>query len=326
MNQEERKFNFRKEEFLITYHYYKCEDTDEVFTTDKLDELNTNQVYNQYREKYGVPFPDEIKEMRERYGLSARKMSEVLGLGINGYRQYEQGEMPTVANGRLLLAAQDPKEFLTFLDASKNVLEARNYEKIRKRIVNLIEQEEDNQWEKLVEGKIFYCSHPCAHSGYRKPNSDKAGQVINYFSDKIDLLYKTKLNKLLFYADFLHYQWTGYSITGNTYRAIKMGPVPTEFEKLYEKLADENVISREFKAFNNGHYGEYFRGLTGYDENAFRKSELAVLEKIIETFGEQTSQALIERSHQEKAWQDCHKDKEVISYLKYAFELKVIDH
>ena len=79
-------FSFRKNDFEITEHFYLCEETQEEFTTSELDALNLNQVYNQYRDKYGLPFPDQIKRIRAKYDVSALKMAEILGLGVNSYR------------------------------------------------------------------------------------------------------------------------------------------------------------------------------------------------------------------------------------------------
>src|SRR5260221_9174656 len=91
LKQEKKELEFRKDKFTVNQFFFKCDDIGEEFTTDELDQTNVNQLYNQYREKYGVPFPDEIKEIREQYGLSATKMSEILGFGVNSYRQYEGG-------------------------------------------------------------------------------------------------------------------------------------------------------------------------------------------------------------------------------------------
>ena len=49
---EHRLMHFRKETFEIVFHYYKCEDTGEQFTTTSLDEVNINQVYDQYRNRF----------------------------------------------------------------------------------------------------------------------------------------------------------------------------------------------------------------------------------------------------------------------------------
>jgi hypothetical protein len=57
---ERRSMSFRKETFEIIFHYYKCVDSGEQFTTTTLDDVNMNQVYNQYRDKFNIPFPDEI--------------------------------------------------------------------------------------------------------------------------------------------------------------------------------------------------------------------------------------------------------------------------
>jgi hypothetical protein len=52
LNKEKRSLDFRKESFEIQFHFYKCDDTGEQFTTESLDLLNTNQIYYQYRAKY----------------------------------------------------------------------------------------------------------------------------------------------------------------------------------------------------------------------------------------------------------------------------------
>jgi len=81
--------------------------SDESFTTTELDDLNLNQLYNQYRAMHKLPFPDEIRRLRERYDLSATKMSDVLGFGPNSYRNYENGEVPNMSNSRLIQLVKD---------------------------------------------------------------------------------------------------------------------------------------------------------------------------------------------------------------------------
>ena len=61
---ERRELTYRKEKFEYTALFYVCVDSGELFTTTELDTININQVYNQYRSKYGIPFPDEIKAIR----------------------------------------------------------------------------------------------------------------------------------------------------------------------------------------------------------------------------------------------------------------------
>ena len=57
---EERTMSFRKDEFKVLFHSYKCEDTGEQFEDDAFAQLNYNQLVNQYRVKYSIPFPEQI--------------------------------------------------------------------------------------------------------------------------------------------------------------------------------------------------------------------------------------------------------------------------
>ncbi len=75
-----------------------------------------NQVFNQYRDKFNIPFPDEIRRIRKKYGLSAKRMSEILGFGVNSYRNYEAGEMPSIANAKLIQMVDDPSYFLDMVE------------------------------------------------------------------------------------------------------------------------------------------------------------------------------------------------------------------
>lgn len=323
LQREERAVQFRKETFPVTHFYYECVDTGEEFSTDEIDQLNVNQVYNMYREKYGIPFPDEIKTIRQQYEISAAKMSEILGLGINSYRQYESGEMPTVANGRLILAAKDPAEFKKFLEASRAVLTEREIEKYSKRVDGLIESRRVDFWNKLLMGKIFGDEKPSAFTGYRLPSLPKVSQIISFFSENVHPLWKTKLNKLLFYADFFHYKRTGYSITGTSYRAIPHGPVPSEFDKLYIKLVDDGLIQMLEIEVRDIH-GEAIKAFDPFNEALFSKSEVESLAKIVAEFRSKTATQIVKISHREKAWLDNEAKREMISYQRYAFDLRAI--
>ncbi len=108
---ETRIANYRGESFTYTAHYYLCEDSGERFTSTESDTEDIEQVYCQYRNRHGIPGPDEIKAIRMKYKVSASKMSRILGLGANQYRLYEAGEMPSLSNARLITLVADEKNF-----------------------------------------------------------------------------------------------------------------------------------------------------------------------------------------------------------------------
>ena len=70
---------YRGENFDCMYISFRDDELDEGYTTTESDGVWYNQVTNQYRENHGIPYVDEIIALRERYSLSAAKMSVILG-------------------------------------------------------------------------------------------------------------------------------------------------------------------------------------------------------------------------------------------------------
>ena len=131
---EETTSVFRGEKFSYTRYYYRCDDTGIAFTNAESDGLGLEQIYSQYREKYGLPAPEEIKAIREQYGLSATIMSKILGIGDNQYGLYENGEMPTKNIGRMIATIKKADVFRMYVDMAKNQLTEKEYERIVKNL------------------------------------------------------------------------------------------------------------------------------------------------------------------------------------------------
>lgn len=320
---EKRSMDFRKESFQIMFHFYKCEESGEQFTTTSMDEINLNQLYNQYREKFNIPFPDEIIAIRQKYGVSASKMAEILGFGTNSYRQYEAGEMPSVSNARLIQIISDPNKFIDMVSLCDSLDEKIKVKSIQKAKL-LVEERTRNSFVLNLKDYLLGDHLADIYSGYRNPNLEKFTEMVVYFSEHIKP-YKTKLNKLLFYADFLMFKQTCFSISGVRYHAIDMGPVPNNFQSVFEYLANNNEVDIQYNEFPNGGIGEQFlaRPDRPFNSELFSELELAVLEKIVATFKSTSTNDIIELSHLEKAWKENEQTKNVISY-QYAFELKQI--
>ncbi|OYU95950.1 MAG: DNA-binding protein [Bacteroidetes bacterium B1(2017)] len=320
LTKERRSMDFRKETIEIVFHFYKCEDSEEQFTTTELDEVNLNQIYNQYRDKYHIPFPDEISRIREKYSVSAVKMSEILGLGINSYRQYEAGEMPSVANAKLIQMVDDPKVFMEMIQLCATIDDKTKAKYIDR--AQLIADEKNKNLFELNFKEYLLGKHLAdIYSGYRNPNLEKFSEMVVYFSEKLSP-FKTKMNKLLFYADFLMFKQSCFSISGVRYKAINMGPVPTNFQSIFEYLANTNTIDIFTTEFQQGYTGEQFRAREERPFNAFlfTRKELETLEKVASIFKETSTNEIILKSHLEEAWKQNEKDKSIISY-KYAFDL-----
>lgn len=136
--QEPRTVTFRGEEYSYLYSCYECEVTKERFTTTPLDEQNVQQVYDQYRAKYGIPNAEAIAALKERYGVSAARLGLILGFGENQIGNYIDGEVPNRANGKTLAAVQDPVVFDRYLDLAKGQLKETVFLKLKDRVHELM--------------------------------------------------------------------------------------------------------------------------------------------------------------------------------------------
>ncbi len=325
LQKEQRVIVFRKEEFGVIYHYYKCIDSEEQFTTTGLDEINMLQVYNKYREAHKLPYPEQIKQLRERYKLSASKMSEILGFGANMYSKYENGEVPSESNSRLIQLANDPEKFKALITLS-GVYENIEEKKIIHHIDELIEKEKQSIWSFSAEDFLLgYDSSIGINTGYTLPSLEKLREMIIYFTESLKP-WKTKMNKLLFYADFVNFGETCFSISGAQYRAIDMGPVPNNFSSIFEFAAEHDDIIIQRKSFPNGALGEQFlpNPERKFNSKLFNIDELESLKRVKDKFRTTSVSDIIETSHLEKAWyENYERGKKIISY-EYGFQLETI--
>lgn len=320
IQKEWRTMTYRKEEFRVCFHTWRCADTGEQFEDEFFAQLNYEQVQNQYRSKYAIPFRNEIISIREKYDVSAIKMSQILGFGDNTYRQYEAGEMPSQANARLIQMASEPQEFSKLVDLCVAIDDTAK-EKMYRRIQHLISEQNKNKERLRIADYFFGTSHFGPFTGFKRPDMHKFAHMVLFFAEQLKP-WKTKLNKLLFYADFTCFARTGYSMSGASYRAIPLGPVPNNFQGLYQVLSNEHLVIINETCLQDGCFGEKFTPANDqqFDSDLFSSTELEVLNQIADRFKETSTQDIVDISHKEKAWLDNNADKKMIDYF-YAFEL-----
>lgn len=320
LSKEIKELNYRKDNFKIMAHYYRCQKCKEEFTTTEADTIGLMQVHNQYRERFNIPFPEEIISIREKYELSATKMSEVLGLGVNGYSNYENGEIPTPALGKLIATAAKASVFIDFLTEAKKNFSSNSFDKTKQRVEALIEKEKKPH---PFYSLLNIYTEPNNYTGYKKIAIKKISFLIVMFVKKCKPEFndKLKLNKLLFFTDFCHYKNYGRSISGLSYRAIQYGPVPACYDNIYTYLENEQIIISEWIRLQNGSAREIFKPNVEVEVNLFSKEELETIDNILQHFQETSTWDIVDLSHKEKAWKELEANKSIISYQEYAFDL-----
>lgn len=317
IGKELRDMTFRKETFQVVFHYYLCEESGEQFEDEHFSTLNYNQVVNQYRVRHHIPFPEQIQKIRQKYDLSASRMSEILGLGTNSWRNYEGGEVPSTAIANLIHVMAKPENFIQQIQLYCCLAE-KEQEKIIKHV------------QKLVTGTC-YCADPLYRfnnqpditTGFKAFDRKRTEQVIAFFAERLQP-FKTKMNKLLFYIDFAHFRNIGQSITGLRYNAIEFGPVPHNYDILFGTLADMDIIDIEYAMTPDGEVEKILPNPQyQFDASLFSSTELEVMEYIADKFTQTSASDIAKISHLEPAWKDNIEGKKIISFT-YAFGLETV--
>ena len=315
---EKRTWEFRSEKYDYIHASWLCTDTGEQFTTDEMDDACYLQVTNQYRVKYGIPFTDEIVAVRERYGLSSAKMAHILGFGINQWRHYEAGEVPNVSNGRMIRSIMNPDVFLDYVRSSKNVIGEKEYDKLSERISGIANYSVKNGQEEYDMARVFRCKR-CADNGFAPQSLVRLKNMLLYILNQCGDVFYTKMNKLLFYADFFAYRRLGMAISGLSYRAIGFGPVPERWDRVYSQF-DE--ILQEPRAYGEKE-GSVLTTDFLADKDVFTDVEIDVLNEVCSRFMKCTSTEMTRISHEENAWKDYVDEYKQIPF-EAAFTLKAI--
>lgn len=306
---EKRTWNFRGEQYEYEHIAWLCEDSGEQFTDDESDTAGFVQVTNQYRAKYGIPYTDEIIAVRQRYGISAAKMSLILGIGINQYRLYEQGEVPSVSNGRMIRSIMNPKVMLEMVESSKNELSVSEYEKIISKVQTIIASSETYKMEQYETRRIFTTLRG-ADNGYAQLSLSRLKNIMLYILNRCDEVWCTKMNKLLFYTDFMSYRERGMAMSGLSYRAIDFGPVPERWDRVYSEFPEVRQELRQVGDF----VGSVLIASEESDYSMFTDAELKVLDTICTHFGKMSSREISRISHDEDAWLNHHEKREHIPF------------
>lgn len=109
-----------------------------------------------------------------------------------------------------------------------------------------------------------------------------------------------KAYKLFYFLDFDFYEAYGKPFTGDTYKALEMGPAPIYFTSIAQELVDENKmeIKKVRKSLSHENDTIIYKPLKNTDYK-FTGEEKKMLDRIIKLYGNQTGTNLEKLSHAE---------------------------
>src|SRR4030042_2913336 len=316
---KEEVIRVRNKPIKIELQYRRCvECADEAFDPS----LNVDPfslAYRKYRKEYGFLQPEEIREWRKANKLTQGELAKLLGVGGATISRYENGALQDPSHEKLLRLAMNPSNLLQLVEQSEGVFT----ESKKRRLIEGLEQVQagGNSIDSTIMVSLGHYE-PNESSGYRKLDLGKLYSAILFFCKEGVL--KTKLNKLLFYADFKHYKGYAISITGARYAHIPFGPAPDTYEIYYGALSSRKAIEfmeEIYPAKRGGEpvVGEIIKAVKKPDLSLFAASELRIMASVQEDFEKYNAREITDFSHKEVGYQET-EDGATISY-DYAKEL-----
>lgn len=320
---EKEVYNVRGEPIEIEAEVAICQKCGEKIFDEERDSQNLERAYSHYRERHNLLLPDKIRTIREKYGLSQRALSRLLGWGEITIHRYENGAIQDNVHDSLLRLIEDPENMQKFLEANRNKLPSYTGARLEKRIASFLQEDKEQTFQVCFERLVSH-QRVDLTSGFKEYDLEKLKNMIIYLVKHLDGILKTKLNKLLWYCDFLYFKETSVSITGAQYVRIKLGQVPDHYELIFANMIHEGLVIESeipYQTKDGEVLGEEYTALVKPDESLFSEKEIQVMDFIADTFREDTSTSIMEKSHREAAYKKS-KDGDIISY-QYANELSL---
>lgn len=304
-------------EFEVECFY--CDKAEEYYEEEGMLNRNMLAMKDAYRKATKLLTSSEIMDIRSKYHISQSNLANVLGWGGKTITRYESHAVQDMAHDLILRKIDsDPSWFLELLENGKERLTKSAYERCRGYAVKSYEAMQDDYLRKSIFARYAGYNTQMECSGGVKLDLDKVVDVVRYFANasEVKKLYKVKLMKLLWYADALAYKRNGLTITGLVYKALPMGAVPVA----YDQLIDLKGISYQEEEFAEGS-GYLFVGDGRAEYPSLTEEEMDILNAVIAVCGADSKKEIVERMHQERAYQET-KPGEEISF-RYACELSI---
>ncbi|MDH5363894.1 MAG: DUF4065 domain-containing protein [Dehalococcoidia bacterium] len=313
---EEKELTIRNDPITVEIECYKCSECGEEFLIPDSRSDPFEKAYRLYRSKHNMLQPEEIRNFRHKYHLTQSDLANLLGLGGATISRYESGKLQDETHDTLLRLAMDAENLRRLVVSPTSVLP----EDKKSRILNALKETSEpkvNSLERFIIS-TFQDHRPDEYSGFKNFDRDRFFNAILYLCKGGTV--KTKLNKLLFYADFKHFKEYTTSITGARYARVPFGPAPDDYDLYYPILVRRDAL--EVEEIDYPYFtGENFITKKEPNLNIFSESELRILALVKEYFKDYNASDISAYSHQEEGYQTT-ETGETISYC-YAQSLRL---
>ena len=309
---KEESFNVKGEDIKINASVMVCKECNEEVFVEELDEKNLEIAYLEYRKTHNLLTPLQIQEIRERYGLSQRALSKLLGWGEITIHRYESGNLQDEAHDEVLKFIAKPENLLEIYEKQAHLLAPHISEALKKRINELIQEEIQPNFNKVLEQLFLSERQVGEFTGYRNFDLEKIKNMILYILGFHET-YRTKINKLLWYMDFLCYKVYSVSISGNSYTHSTYGPIADDYELIISVMLKDALIDKD-EVIAHDTVREQLKSLTSCDKSIFSEDEIKVMDFVLNKFKDFKCSEISEYSHEEAPYKNTIEGQK-ISYI-----------
>ena len=309
--EKEETLEVKGDPITINSRVKKCANCGKEILDVVLDTENLKSAYRIYKTKHNLMQSEEILALRKKYNLTQNMLALLIGCTQATIARYEGGSIQSETHNTALVLLKNPENIKKLFEeksAEFNTNERKILEQIYSGNSNVTAKSMD-----LLENLYGYSAN--VYSGFKKFDVEKFMAAVLFFSLNQSGLYKTKLMKLLWYADMFFFKENTVSITGMKYIHQQYGPVPDKYSMCLSVMETLGIIELQEQEF-----GEVV--LPKGDKNLMdklSKSEIEILKMVNEKFFYTKANEISALSHKERGYKETSL-LDPISY-EYAFSL-----
>jgi hypothetical protein len=136
-------------------------------------------------------------------------------------------------------------------------------------------------------------------------NEAKFKELVLYIASKAQkdpTVGAIKLNKILYYSDFIAYKRLGRPITGAAYQKLAEGPAPRRMVPIRRMMVDSGRIRLEERPYFNGMIQRIIPTPRVLTPKLLSSEEVAIVDEVLVALAGKTAREVSDMSHRELGW------------------------
>ncbi len=208
------------ETYTYTGKVAKCKECNSDIFVNSINDYNLKALYDVYREENGIISLEKVLGICEKYNISKRPLSLLLGWGEQTYSRYCNGDIPSKQYSDILNKIYESSVFYSeLLENNKEKLPSEIAYKKSKEAVD-----------KILEGNLN--------------NESKINRVINYILNRCGDITPLALQKSLYYVQGFYYAFNDKFLFEEDCQAWAHGPVYPEVYFKYKHYKFDPIESK----------------------------------------------------------------------------------